>query len=253
MDMKGRLWRGVKEQGTPEPALNSCLRSFSVLDLGPGKFGEGYPVSDRFNPRALDGSTIRTRNTEAKMTDPVTQEIREASRWGLILGIVTIVLGVLAIGAPMVPGLAVAIMVGVMLLLAGVSQTVFAFKAGSVGRGVFAFLFGGVAILAGALMLARPLIGLATITMVVVWYLILDGVSRLATAYRSPPYQGRGWLIFGGVVSLLLGLMIWRDWPLSGGWVVGTLVGIRLILAGWVMMAVAGVGRAAAREMDGDA
>jgi len=184
------------------------------------------------------------------MTDPVAADIRSASRWGLLLGILTLVFGFLCIGSPLVSGLAVATVVGILLIMAGISQLIFAFQAGSVGRGIFVFLFGGITILGGIAVVGRPLLGLATITLVLVWYFIFDGVSGLITAFRTNPPRGRGWLIFGSIVSIVLGLMLWRDWPLSGAWAVGVLVGIRLIFRGWSMIMLSGMGSAMADDME---
>ena len=182
------------------------------------------------------------------MTTANTTDLRTASRRGLILGILTLVLGVLAVGAPLVTGLAVATLVGVLLLIAGATQLAFAFHAGSVGRGVLVFLFGGITVLAGIVVLGRPLVGLASITLILIWYFLADGISSLVTAFQTNHPRGRGWLIFGGVISILCGLLLWQNWPLSGGWAVGVRVGIRLIVSAWTMVMLASVGRAVVKE-----
>ena len=187
------------------------------------------------------------------MTEPTSADVRVVTRGGNIFGFITIILGMLAMGAPLASGLAVATIVGIFLLLAGVTQLVFAFKAPSMREGILVFLFGGIATLAGATMVARPLFGLATITVVLIVYFLLDGVTTVGTGWRLRPQPGSGWMIFGGATSILLGVLLLAKWPLSGAWAVGVLVGIRLMIRGWSMIALSAVGRQYARNLEEDA
>ncbi len=184
------------------------------------------------------------------MNDVSVAEIRSASRWGTALGILTIVMGVIAITAPLYAGLAVATVVGVLLLLGGASQLAFAFKAPSLGRGVLVFLFGVFTLLAGIVVLGRPLFGLASITLVLAFYFFADGIGDVVTAFRIRPNAGWSWLLLEGIVSVLLGFMIWQRWPMSGAWALGVLVGVRLLFAGWTMIALGGLGRAVAHQAE---
>jgi uncharacterized membrane protein HdeD (DUF308 family) len=176
--------------------------------------------------------------------------LRAASRAGTVWGFATVILGVLAIMAPMVSGIAVSLMVAIVLMAAGIARTVFAFKAESFGKGVLVFLFGGFTMLCGLVMLARPLLGLASITLVLVSYFLVDGVMEIVAAFRFRPEKGWGWMFFGGIATLALALMIGSDWPFSGAWAIGVLVGVRLLFAGWSMIALGSVGEAIADEVN---
>jgi len=177
------------------------------------------------------------------------QSIRRASGAGIGWGVLTLVLGILAIAAPLVSGIAVSTMIGFLVFIAGVFQLIWAFGASSFGKGVLTFLFGGISIVAGVMFVARPLLGLATITFLLVLYFVADGISDIISAFAVRPAAGWGFMVFGGIVSLLLGFLIWRQWPLSGAWAVGVLVGIRLIFSGWGMIMLGTMGRAAAKEL----
>jgi len=179
----------------------------------------------------------------------IAQDVKGISRWSTAIGILTLILGFLAISAPLVSGVAVAITVGLILSASGIMEMVFAFQAGSFGRGLLAFLFGGVSLVMGGVMMARPLLGLASLTFVLAAYFMIDGVTHIMCGVKHKPEQGWVWIVFSGAVSLLLALMIWGEWPLSGRWAIGTLIGIRLIFTGWSMISMGAVGRAAAREM----
>ena len=170
----------------------------------------------------------------------------------LILGIIVLILGTLSIMSPLVAGTAVATLVGVLLVAAGITRVLWAFKAETFGRGALAFLLGGVTAFAGVVTLVRPLVGLASLTMVLAVYFVVDGIFSIFASFQLKPATGRGWAVFDGIITLLLGAMIWRQWPLSGQWAVGVLVGVRLIMAGWAMIflgsAIRGVSKALKSE-----
>lgn len=184
------------------------------------------------------------------MSSPGSDAVRMTARGGFVWGVLTLILGILAIAAPLFSGLTVATFLALVLVAAGIAQTLFAFKAGSFGEGFFTFMFGLFTLLAGAAMLARPLVGLASITIVLAVYFFVDGVFGAINSFRLRPVAGWGWMLFSGIVSVILGIMILNDWPASGAWLVGTLVGVRLIFAGWSMIALGGVGEAVADEVD---
>lgn len=180
----------------------------------------------------------------------VTDAMRAPSRIGTVLGIATIVFGILAMMMPMISGITVAAIVAVLLIAGGIARTIFAFKAGSFGRGLMMFLFGGLSILCGAVMLARPLIGLASLTMVLVAYFLVDGIFEIIAGFKLKGVRGWFWFVIGGIASLVLAYMIWKQWPASGQWAIGLLVGIRLIFAGWEMIAIGAVGEGVVDEIE---
>jgi uncharacterized membrane protein HdeD (DUF308 family) len=163
-------------------------------------------------------------------------EARKNARWLILFGIMEIIIGVLAITAPLVAGLAVTLMVAILLLLAGLSRTIGALKAGSWGAGILGFLVGVLALAGGVIMLARPGAGLAWITWLLSVYFFVVGLSGIALALKIRPHPGWGWRLFNGILSLLLGVLIMRHWPLSGAWAVGVLVGIHFLSSGWIML-----------------
>jgi uncharacterized membrane protein HdeD (DUF308 family) len=165
-----------------------------------------------------------------------TQTLKNASRLGMLWGILTILFGLFAIGSPLYTGLAVAVMVGMALVAAGVSMTVFAFQAPSLGRGILKLLFGALTVVVGIAVLAQPGIALAKLTLLLGAYFVADGVITMIVAFNVKPQRGWGWMTFNGVVTIALGWMILKSWPLSGVWAIGILVGIRLLFAGITML-----------------
>ena len=164
------------------------------------------------------------------------QAIERASKVGIGWGIAVVLLGVLAICVPFISGLAVSTIVAACLVAAGVVQVVFAFQAGSFGRGLLAFLFGAISVAAGVLIFLHPLFGLEAITIMLIAYFLVDGLYHFVAAAQLKADSGRGWLVFGGIVSILLAAVIWFTWPDSGAWAVGIVVGVRLWFTGWMMI-----------------
>jgi uncharacterized membrane protein HdeD (DUF308 family) len=168
---------------------------------------------------------------------------------GMAVGIFIAIAGILALIAPFAAGLSVAIAVGVLLLVSGVSRMFLAFKMGSFGHGLLMFVIGVMAAVAGGYMVARPGMALATITIVLAAYFIVDGIFEIIWAFRLRPIKGWGWTLFSGIVALALGVMIWRQFPVSGVWAVGTLAGIHLIFGGSSLASVCGAARSAAKDV----
>jgi len=166
---------------------------------------------------------------------------------GTVVGVLVAIAGILALLAPLAAGLSVAVAVGVLLLVSGLSRIFLAFKMGSFGHGLLMFVIGAMSVFAGGYMLARPAMALATITLVLAAYFIVDGIFEIIWAFRLRPIKGWGWTLFSGVVALALGVMIWRQFPVSGIWAVGTLAGIHLIFGGSSVASVCGAARRAAK------
>lgn len=165
--------------------------------------------------------------------------INKQSKTAKWAGILLIVAGVLSLLAPLVAGLSIAMLVGVLLVLGGISQLWLAFGAESVGRSILILLLGLLSLAAGIYSLVQPAAALAALTLMLAAYFIAAGIVEIIAAVGARPAQGWGWLLFGGIVSLLLGLLIWRQFPLSGVWAVGVLVGVRLLASGWTLVAIA--------------
>jgi uncharacterized membrane protein HdeD (DUF308 family) len=177
------------------------------------------------------------------MGDELADVIGSTSKSTRNWGIATLIIGILAIAAPLVSGVAVAMLVGLLMLLAGIAQTIYAFRTGSLGAGLMVFLFGGITIFAGIAILVSPVVGLATLTVILIAYFLVDGVSALVTSFRLRPAPGWGWMAASGAITILLALMIWQQWPVSGVWAIGTLVGVRLILSGMAMIGLGAAGK----------
>jgi uncharacterized membrane protein HdeD (DUF308 family) len=161
--------------------------------------------------------------------------------WLLALGILMIILGALAIGAPVVATIAFQFALGWILVIGGIAQGVHAFMAQGWQGFLFELLSAILYLVVGVLLLVNPVEGALALTVVLAVFLIVDGIFRIIMAMRLRDHRGWGWLLASGIMSLILGVLIWAEWPASGLWVIGLLVGIQLLFTGWslVMLALA--------------
>jgi uncharacterized membrane protein HdeD (DUF308 family) len=174
--------------------------------------------------------------------------IKRHAGFGMASGIAIAIAGVLAIFAPSIAGLSVAIAVGVLLIASGVSRLFLAFRLGSFGVGLLVFVLGVLSVVIGGYMLARPGMGLATLTLALAVYFFVHGVFEIIWAFRLRPIKGWGWTLFSGLAALVLGIMIWRQFPMSGMWAVGTLAGVHMVFGGSSMASICSAARGAAKE-----
>jgi uncharacterized membrane protein HdeD (DUF308 family) len=187
------------------------------------------------------------RPAPGEIRDEMIEAIRRNARVAVITGIIMVICGSLAVAAPLAAGVSVTLVVGTLLTIGGISQCVIAFSAGAFGQGLLVFLMGLISAGAGVFLITQPLAGLAAITLFLAAYFIVVGIIELVTALKIRPAAGWLWMLATGIVTLLLGLMIWRQFPVSGAWAVGLLFGIKLVMSGWWLILVGrGVRQAAA-------
>jgi len=156
------------------------------------------------------------------------------SKWGSFLGvgIVLVLLGALALLSVFFTTLASVVLLGVILVGAGIAQFIHAFWAPE-WKGFFVELFLGIlSAVVGGLMVMNPVIGAIALTLMLASYFIASGLFRIATALFSH-IEHWGWLLFNGIITLILGILLIMQWPMSSLWVLGTFIGIDLILSGW--------------------
>jgi len=176
------------------------------------------------------------------------EAIKSNARLAVIVGILMLICGFLAIGSPLVAGMSVTVVVGIMLIIGGISECFLAFKAGAFGKGLLIFVMGALTVVAGFYLFNQPVAGLAAITLFLAAYFVVTGISELIGAFQIRPAEGWGVMLFSGVITLLLGIMIWRQFPVSGAWAVGVLFGVKLIVSGWALIFIGRTVRGAVKD-----
>jgi uncharacterized membrane protein HdeD (DUF308 family) len=166
--------------------------------------------------------------------------IRHKWGWLLVLGISMVILGTIALFITPAATLGTVLVLGWLLVVSGVVETIQSFRVRKWG-GIFLHLIGGIlGVLVGLLVVTHPIAGALAWTLLFASFFAVIGVFRLVAAIRLK-FPNWGWAAFDGAVTLLLGLLLWIDWPGSGLWFLGFAVGVSLVLRGWsyIMFAIA--------------
>jgi uncharacterized membrane protein HdeD (DUF308 family) len=153
--------------------------------------------------------------------------------WSIALSVLLILAGLFAILVPPVSGLAITLIFGWSMIFSGVTHFVFAFKTHTTGSVLWELLVGAVYLFTGVYLILHPLDALIALTLILALYLFFEGVVETILSFQLRPRHGANWLLVDGIVTLILAIMIWRSWPASTVWVIGTLVGISMIFSGF--------------------
>jgi uncharacterized membrane protein HdeD (DUF308 family) len=158
--------------------------------------------------------------------------VRQASTWSILWGVLLIVFGVLAVGSPFLAAVAVNVFVAWLIVLAGVVHLVIAFHTHGAASLIWKLLVGVAYVCFGGYLITHPLLGVASLTLVLASLFLVEGILDIVLFARMRSLHGSGWVLIDGIITLLLGLMIYMQWPSSSAWAIGTLVGVSMIISG---------------------
>lgn len=182
----------------------------------------------------------------------VPTELRQNWRSLLIGGTIIAILGVLAMLTPFATGVALSILLGALFVVGALVHVAHAFSAqgwtGAVWEGILALVYG----LAGIALLANPVVGLATLTVLLIAYFVASGAVEIVMGLRLRDQPRWLWLLVSGSLSLVLAVLLWLGFPSTAAWAVGFLVGLNLLSTGLTMIGVALTGRKAATPSETD-
>jgi uncharacterized membrane protein HdeD (DUF308 family) len=169
------------------------------------------------------------------------KSVREHWRAFLAEGIILVVLGLGAIALPPMAGLATALVLGWLFLIGGIVGIVATFSQKNSPGFWWALASAAIAVLAGGVLLSNPAAGVATLTYVLIAFFIIDGLLIIVMAFEHRrELSGRWeWMMLGGVMDLVLGIIIVAGLPGTLSWALGLLVGIDLLFGGASLIAMA--------------
>ncbi len=155
--------------------------------------------------------------------------------WYLALGILQIILGVFAIVASQVATLLSVLVFGWVLVVGGALAVIHAFWRARWSGFFVDLIVGLLYVLAGLMMVFEPIRAGVALTLLIAIFLIVAGAFRIIVAIGGR-FAHRGWMFLNGLITLVLGVLIWRQWPISGLWVIGLFVGIEMVFYGWSLV-----------------
>lgn len=159
--------------------------------------------------------------------------------WLLLTGVLLAVLGLAAILSPSIAGGAVVYVIGGFLVVTGIVQLLTGWRADSFTSKLTSVVQGAIGTAAGIAVLAHPFYGLAALSLVLAVFFLIDGLWKIVNSFAYRPAAGWLAVLASGLIAVALSWMIWRQWPVSGLWAVGILVGVDLLSTGLALITLA--------------
>ena len=155
----------------------------------------------------------------------------------MLIGIFLVLLGLLAVGLPVVTTLSIAWLLGVGFIASGLAQLFHVFsREGARGR-LSHFLLSALSMIAGIVVLRNPLVGAMAITLFVAFYFLASAVGRWLLLYEWGSFKGRGWLVFSSLISFVLGAYLIVNFPVYSLFIPGLFFGVDIVFYGFSLIA----------------
>ena len=157
--------------------------------------------------------------------------IKKASAWVIIWGIVTFDCGILAIILPLTFSFGIALIIGCLVLVAAIAHLFFAFETRSVDAFLWQMLVSVLYGVAAICLLVNPLLSVLSLTLILAILLLLEGILELALYFVLRRFHHSVWVLIDGIGTLILGILMVRQWPPATPEIIGALIGISLMLS----------------------
>jgi uncharacterized membrane protein HdeD (DUF308 family) len=171
---------------------------------------------------------MKDRNLNIESVVPL---IKKASPWVIVWSIVTFVCGILAIILPLTFAFGIALIIGSLVSVAAIAHLFFAFETRSVDGFLWQVLVSMLYGVAAVCLLVNPLLSVFSLTLILAIFLFLEGILELALYFVLRRFRHSVWVLTDGIVTLILGILMVRQWPPATPEIIGTLIGISLMLS----------------------
>jgi uncharacterized membrane protein HdeD (DUF308 family) len=166
------------------------------------------------------------------MREEMRRTVKRYSLWYLVQGGLMILAGILALVYPAISSVAVVFFIGWLLIFSGIFQGISLIGARQVPHFWLQLISVALFIVVGALFLRNPGESLLTLTLLLIVFFLIEGISKVIFALTIRPFPNWGWVLFSGIVGILLAFYLWASIPVSAAWLLGVLLGIELICEG---------------------
>jgi uncharacterized membrane protein HdeD (DUF308 family) len=166
------------------------------------------------------------------MTTNITTDNNKERRGAILTGSILIVLGILGIALPNISTIVVETWIALLLASAGITKLIYAFQSRDRGGFIWKLLLSILYIATGLMLFVYPLTGVLTLTLLLGSFLLTEGTFELILAFRLREQPSWLWVLGNGIITLLLGALVWFQWPTNSPWLIGTLVGASVIVTG---------------------
>ncbi|MBW4617411.1 MAG: DUF308 domain-containing protein [Desmonostoc vinosum HA7617-LM4] len=166
------------------------------------------------------------------MTTNLSNNINKDINGSLVTGILLIIFGIVAIAIPAISTIFAETWFALILISSGFAKLVYATQTRQQGGFIWKLLLSGLYVATGVMLFIYPRTGILTLTLLLGSFLLTEGVFELILAFRLRPQQNWAWVLGDGIITLILGAMIWFQWPFNAPWLIGTLVGASVLFTG---------------------
>lgn len=168
----------------------------------------------------------------AALRDAMRETVKRYSLWYLLQGVLMVVAGVLALVYPLLASVAMVYLLAWVLIISGVLQAIGLIGARDVPHYWLQLISVVLAIVIGLLLFNQPESGLVIMTVLLIVFFMIEGISKIIFALTIRPFPNWGWVFGSGVVGILLAFYLWANIPVSSEWVLGVLLGVMLVCEG---------------------
>lgn len=163
------------------------------------------------------------------------KQLRDNWSWYFMIGLGFVALGMLALYFSLASTIISVIYLGIIFIAVGLFEGAFALKINQWGSYLLHLFLCVVFVIGGAYMIYNPVFNAISLTLFLAILFVISGIARIFTALtQHVPHKTM--LLFNGILSLALGILIWYQWPSSGLWVIGMFLGINLLFTGWTLI-----------------
>ena len=166
------------------------------------------------------------------MREEMRRTVKRYSLWYLVQGGLMILAGILALVYPAISSVAVVFFIGWLLIFSGIFQGISLIGARQVPHFWLQLISVALFIVVGALFLRNPGESLLTLTLLLIVFFLIEGISKVIFALTIRPFPNWGWVLLSGIVGIVLAFYLWASIPVSAAWLLGVLLGIELICEG---------------------
>jgi len=165
-------------------------------------------------------------------TDALSTTLKRGTGLAIAWAVILIICGFISLCLPLIAGISMAFVLATLILIAGVIHLTTAPVSGGFGGYLWRTLVGIVYIIGGIWLFMHPVMGLISFTFVLGIMFVIEGIFALIHFFAMRKTAGSGWLLFDGVITLLLAFLILDRWPSSAAWAIATIVGVNLLISG---------------------
>jgi len=166
------------------------------------------------------------------LADTLVTTLKRGTGLAILWAVVLVLCGIFSLSLPIIAGISTAIVLSILIIIAGVIHLTTGPVAGSFGGYVWRTLVGIVYIIGGIWLFMHPVLGLVSFTLVLGMIFLVEGFLSIVSYFPVRKASGSGWLLFDGIITLLLALLILAHWPSSAAWAIATIVGVNLLISG---------------------